>query len=150
MFSTDGQLVLIWILQMHFWGMLITKSLFFMNTKFMSLTYLLLLCSFMDNSLSQTTRLWVLVSAIQLFHKWSISLLSVASWILARILALILARILALFLVYLSSSLLLYYCNIIAIMWDLFVVPESWSHFCLGTAGHHVWKVGEGEFYFCH
>ena len=69
MFSTDGQLVLIWILQMHFWGMLITKSLFFMNTKFMSLTYLLLLCSFMNNSLSQTTPLWVLVSAIQLFHK---------------------------------------------------------------------------------
>ena len=58
MFSTDEQLVLIWILQMHFWGMLITKSLFFMNTKFMSvmLTYLLLLlCSIMDTSLSQTT-----------------------------------------------------------------------------------------------
>ena len=69
MFSTDGQLVLIWILQMHFWEMLITKSIFVMNTKFMSLTYLLLLYSIMDNSLLQTTRLWVLVSAIQLFQK---------------------------------------------------------------------------------
>ena len=88
MFSTDGQLVLIWILQMHFCGMLITKSLFFMNTKFMSLAYLLLLCSIMDNSLSQTTGLWVLVSAIQFKSKGAKSL--VAAKFLARILALLL------------------------------------------------------------
>ena len=101
MFSTDGQLVLIWILQMHFCGMLITKSLFFMNTKFMSLAYLLLLCSIMDNSLSQTTGLWVLVSAIQFKSKGAKSL--VAAKFLARILARILSRILALLLVYLHK-----------------------------------------------
>ena len=98
MFSTDGQLVLIWILQMHFWGMLITKSLFFMNTKFMSLTYLLLLCSIMDNSLSQTTPLLVLVSAIQLFKSKGAK-----SLVAAKFLARILSRILALLLVYLHK-----------------------------------------------
>ena len=31
----------------------------------------------------------------------------------------------------------------------LFVVTESWSHFCSGT-DHHLWKEGEGEVYFWH
>ena len=43
----------IWIVQIFTWRTLIDigKSLFFMNTIFMSLTYLLLLCSVVDSSL---------------------------------------------------------------------------------------------------
>ena len=43
MLTTDGQLVLILILQMHFWGMLITKSLFFMNTKFVTDLFIIIM-----------------------------------------------------------------------------------------------------------
>ena len=71
MFSTDGQLV--WS-SINFdttdalLGNAYNQVPIFHVHEIMSFTYLLL-CKIIDNSLSQTARLWVLVSAIQLFHK---------------------------------------------------------------------------------